>query len=195
MLQTFFWVCFGVGAGFVIISFMLGEVLGFFGDGGVDIDADMDLDVDGGTQINPSGGSPTVSPFKPVIIALFLTMFGGMGLILGIVEFFPWFIVISFSALAGMALAYLVFRFVLVPLHRRQNTSAKSIQSFVGSKAKVVVTIPQGKYGEITYTANGNTFSAPAKSESGDPIPRDSVVEILYIDKGTFFVKQLVNSN
>jgi membrane protein implicated in regulation of membrane protease activity len=95
---------------------------------------------------------------------------------------------------AGLCAAFLVFRFVLVPLYKRQSTSALPAGSFIGSKANVTVTIPQGKYGQIAYSSpNGNTYSAPAKSEDGCEIARGTAVEIIYIEKNTYFVRSVEN--
>jgi len=188
MWITFFWVCFGVGAGFVILSFVFGEIFGFFGGGSADCSAG------GGSTAatecpSVGGGNSAVSPFMPKIIALFLTIFGGAGLLLGRTAL-QWFVVLPLAVLAGLCVAFVVFRFVVLPLHKRQNTSVRSTASFVGSSAVVVETIRQGGYGEITYSARGNSFSAPAKAESGEGIKRGTTVRIVYIEDGTFYVSE-----
>lgn len=166
-MATFFFICLGVGGGFVILSLIFGQI------GGA-LDADIDV-----------GG---VSPFKPVLIALFLTVFGGLGLIF--LPIFPfWWMVAGFSALGGLILAALVFRFVIVPLHKWQNTSAHEKQSLIGVAAKVAEGIPQGGFGKITYTYNDKIMSGPARSENGNGIERGSNVEIVYIERNTYHVR------
>ena len=174
MLQTIFWVCFGVGVGFVVLSFILGEVFGVFGGGS--------------GSCSTGGGSGSATPMKPAIIALFLAVFGGSGLIFSQV-FYLWFIIVPLALVAAVIVAGAVFRFVFVPLWRRQNTSSQPIQSFVDTRATVILAIAEGRFGEITYSANGNTYTSPAKSVDGAPIPRDSIVDIVRIDDGVFYVK------
>jgi len=157
----------GVGAGFVILSTIFGQVLGAF-------DVDFDL------------GS--VSPFKPVFVALFLTTFGGLGLIftplLGV-----WLASII-GTLGGLFLTYAIFRFVLVPLNKWQNTNTHEKQSTIGRTAKVSEAIAQGGYGKITYTINEKIVSGPAKSENGAGIEKYKEVEIVYIEKNTYYVRE-----
>ena len=170
-MYTAFIVMFGVGLGFAVISFLFGEVLS-----AIDVDGDFS-----------TGG--TVSPLKPSVIAAFITVFGGTGIILVGLDV-PMLTVIPLAGVAGAGVAFLFFRFVIVPLSKAQNTSAVEIQSLIGHPAKVSVKIPQGQFGRITYKVNGNTYSAPAKAEDGKEILRSVPVEIVYIANSTYFVKQ-----
>ena len=218
LMQTLFFVCFGVGAGFTIISFLLGEALGHlhFGggvDGGIDMHVDttgldahidgldmhgldmhgadmhgIDAHIGGGLDTHVGGGPDvSVSPLKPSVIAVFLTVFGGAGLLLN--DRLDWLLTLGGAGALGLIIAYAIYRFIIVPLYKHQNTSAVEKQSLIGHNAKVTVAIPQGGYGKITYIAHGNTHSAPAKSENGQPIPTLSNVEIVYIEKSTCFVR------
>ncbi len=173
-MQTLFYICFGVGVGYIFIGFILGEVVGL-----IDFDGDFDL-----------GG--TISPLKPSVLAAFLTVFGGVGLIaqsrIGLsLAFFV-------SGLAGLSVSYLFYRFIIIPLYKAQNTSAVEIQSLIGHNATVTEFIPQGRYGKITYFVNGNTYSAPAKSEDGNEIKRNEAVEIVYIEKNTYYVRRKIDN-
>lgn len=168
-MNIFFWVCFGVGVGYTVIAFLLGEVINIF-----DFDTDIDF-----------GG--TVSPLKPSVIAAFITVFGGSGLLL--TRVLPLYGTLPLSALLGAAVAFLMYRFVIVPLAKAQNTSAVEIQSLIGHAAKVTEKIFQGGYGQITYYVNGNTYSSPAKAEDGSQIDRGAGVEIIYIQDNTYYVR------
>ncbi len=142
----------------------------------------MDTDFDGSMDANG------VSPFKPTVIAAFLTVFGGVGLILKNSSPISTLII---SAGLGVLVALLFFYFILTPLYRAQNTSSVEKQSLIGKQAMVSEAIMQGRYGKITYIVNGNTYSAPAKSEDGSAIERKSSVSIVYIEKNTFFVRPI----
>ena len=166
-MTTLFFVCFGVGAGFVVLSVIFGQVAGFF---------DVDVGADTG-----------VSPFKPVVIAVYLTAFGGLGLIF--TAMFTEWMALAFATLGGLALAYVLYRLVVVPLHKWQNTSAHERKALIGVIAKVSEHIPEGGYGKITYTFDDKIMSGPAKAEDGGEIGRGEVVEIIYIEKNTYHVR------
>jgi len=166
-MTALFFIAFGVGAGFVILSVVFGQLAGM---------VDADVTVGAG-----------ISPFKPIVIAVFLTAFGGLGLIFA--PMFQVWMTLSFATLGGLALAYVLFRFVVVPLHKWQNTNTHEKQALVGVLAKVVEHIPQGGYGKITYTYNDKIMSGPAKSEDGGEIVRGGAVEIVYIERNTYHVR------
>ena len=190
-----FQVCFGVGIGYAVISFFLGELFELGGvDGGVDLDADFDFDIDldvgfdTDAEFSTAGGN-SVTPLKPVCIAAFICVFGGSGMI-----FLPNFgplLALMLAATSGLIIAWMLFKFLLVPLHKAQNTSTVEKQSLIGSKAVVTEKIPQGQFGKITYYVNGNIYSAPAKSENGSEISRNANVEITHIEKNTYFVTDI----
>ena len=165
---TIFVICFGVGAGFVILTAIFGEILGV-------IDA---------------GLSTGAAPFKPILLALFLTVFGGLGLILN-VFLVDWFAA-GIAALAGIFIAYALYRHVIARLLKWQNTSTHEKQSLIGHPAKISEAIPQGGFGKITYSINDKIVSAPAKSETGEEIGRGTAVEIVYIEKSIYHVRKKI---
>jgi membrane protein implicated in regulation of membrane protease activity len=165
-----FYVCFGVGVAYTVISFVLGQIFDLF-----DFSGDIEV------------GS-TISPLKPVVIATFVTTFGGVGIILMKKNFgFMYSCVLAVGIAAFMA--YILYNYVIIKLYQAQNTSAIERQKLIGHKAKVTLAIRQGGYGKITYTINGNTYNSPAKAEDGSEILVGQQVEIVYIDKNTYYVK------
>jgi membrane protein implicated in regulation of membrane protease activity len=153
-----------VGLGYAVIGFLLGEVIGH-----ADVDATH------------------ISPLKPAVIAAFVTVFGGSGLLFMMVV--PPLFALPLAALCGAAVAFLIYRFIVVPLSRAQNTTAIEIQSLIGQRAKVTEGIPQGQYGKITYKVNDSIYTAPAKSQDGSEIARNTDVEIVYIENNAYFVR------
>lgn len=165
-----FYVCFGVGIVYTIISFLLGQLFDFF-------------DFDGNFEMGSN-----ISPLKPAIIASFVTVFGGVGIIL-MRKNISFFSSLSFATIIAFIIAFIIYRYIIVNLYKAQNTSAVERQKLIGSKAKVTLTIRQGGYGKITYFVNGNTYNSPAKAENGGEIIVGKEVEIVYISKNTYFVK------
>jgi len=151
-----------------------------------------------GTLLDADFGS-ALSFLKPTLIAIFLGVTGGLGLLLtpilgdfggdGLLGFLN--IVLFISVSGGLFIAALVNRFVIIPLRNAQNTSAFHIQDTIGIEAKVVSKIPQGGYGKIQYNISGSIVSSPAKSEDGNEILHGECVEIIYIEQNTYYVRRI----
>jgi len=160
-----FLILFIVGAGFILLS----AIFDFFVDG---------------------PGSP-ISIFQPKLIAIFLTVMGGVGLILtNSWASAPFTLILTISVFSGLFIAALLYRFVIIPLHRAQNTSAFDKQATIGIVAKIISPIPQGGYGKISYNISGSTVTSPAKSEDGGEVKNGEAVTIVYIEGGTYFVRK-----
>lgn len=167
-MQALFTIAFGVGMGYTIISLILGNLL------------DMG-DLDGSYS----------SPLRPAPIAAFLIVFGGVGLIF--YETLGLFMVLIISASLGLIISYILIRFVLMPLHRAQNTSTIEKQSLIGLMATVNEKILLNGFGKIAYHVNGSNISSPAKSETGEEIMVGTKVEIVSIDRNTYYVRKVQN--
>jgi len=157
-------VMFGVGVGFVVFALLIGEFANLEG---------------------------TMFGFlKPSLIAIFLTVMGGLGLILTpLLAGLP-LIVMLISFMAALFVAGVIDRLVIKPLQRAQNTSAFHMQDTIGISATVISPIPQGGYGKIRYNISGSVVTSPAKSEDGAGIKAGEVVSIVYVEKNTYFVRR-----
>jgi membrane-bound ClpP family serine protease len=160
----------------------------------VDIDTDFnfdtDFDVDTDISVDVEVPALPVSPLKPIVITTFVTVFGGIGMICtinGLSQ--PSATVIAL--ISGAAAAFLLYRFIIVPIYRAQNTSAISQKELRGALAKVTLAINGSMFGKISYTSKGNTYSAPARSIDGEDIERGVPVVIINIEKNTFYVKRI----
>jgi membrane protein implicated in regulation of membrane protease activity len=160
-------IMFGVGAGIVLLTFLLGEFLEFECGSGL-------------------------SFFRPTLIAVFLTVTGGLGWLLSprLEGILGNGIVLTISVLGGLTIAGIIHRFVIIPMQKAQNTSAFHKQAAIGITAKVISPIPQGKYGKIQYNISGSVVTGPAKSEDGGEIKNGENVNIVYIENNTYFVKR-----
>ncbi|MDF2532857.1 MAG: hypothetical protein K0Q65_2438 [Clostridia bacterium] len=186
-----FQVCFYTGVLYTVISFLLGHLLDFAG-AGIDVDVDVDISIDTDTGIDLDGDIPgvAVSPLKPVTIAAFITVFGGTGMIL-LKNNYRALVALAAAAALGLAVSYMLYRFLIVPLSRAQNTSAVSQAELVGGLAYTSLAMKDKEYGKIKYTVEGNTYSAPAKSIDGRAIAKGVPVVIIDIKKNTFYVKEV----
>ena len=216
LMQKLFEVCFATGAIFTVVSFILSHLHGFNGpqleggldgglegldagadiDLGIDVDSSIDADVSG-TEVETSIGTVStqvgpvpVSPLKPVVLASFITVFGGVGMICQNNGFDP-AIAAVIAGVSGISISYVLYRFLVVPLYRAQNTSAVSQRELKGGLAKAVLSMKNNEFGKITYAVAGNTYSAPAKSIDGVEIKSGADVVIIDIKKNVFYVKQI----
>ncbi len=175
MLRIFY-ICFGTGIVFTLLSVLLGQVFDVMG---------MELDLDFGDLF---GGG--ISPLKPIVLASFVTVFGGVGIIgvhsgMGILSTTIIAFVIAFMT------AWLLFRYIVVPLYKAQNTSAVEQQSLIGHIAQVTLGMKEAQFGRMKYVINGNTYTAPAKSDTKEEIIKGSEVAIVDIQNNTFYVKKI----
>jgi membrane protein implicated in regulation of membrane protease activity len=150
----------GVGLGFLIISLAVGEL----------------LELEGTNFL----------PVSPAVIAASLVAAGGTGLLLQ--NRLEGIFVLPVAIAAGLVIGYALNIFVIRPLHRAQNTSTVDQQSLIGMAARVTSLIPQGGYGQITYSVNGSRVSSPARAVDGNSLIAGTQVEISYIEERTFYV-------
>ena len=154
----------GVGAGFILVSLVIGEIF----------------------------DSTSFSFLRPTLIAVFLAVTGGLGLLLTprLYDTYGSGFVLTISALSGLFVAGLINHFIIRPLHRAQSTSAFYKQSAVGMTAKVISPILPGGYGKIQYSVSGSVVTGPAKSEDGGEISAGENVDIIQIEESTYFVRR-----
>ena len=159
-------VFFGVGIGFILISVVVGEL----------------IEVEGSV----------FSFLRPTLIALLLTVTGGLGLLLTprLEDSYGAGFVLTISALSGLFIAGLVNHLVIRPLHKAQNTSAFYKQTAIGAVATVISPIPPGGYGKIRYSVSGSVVTGPAKSEDGEEVKNGQRVDIIGVEKSIYLVRR-----
>ena len=175
-MLTIFQVCFFVGIGLIVLSFLMGNLLDAIGFEGLDLDFDV-------------FGIDIFIPINPMLYILFTAIFGGVGWIL--TSKFPSFatlLTIIISIIASLLVCSLVFFLVIKPLKKAQNTSAPDTEELIGLRATVTETIRVGGFGEIRYVINGNSFMAPAKATTGGEIKVGKDVAICWIEEHVFYV-------
>lgn len=164
-LSLVYWVCLGVGLALVLFSALMGGL--------------FDFDVDGG------------GPFTGPVIASWLTLFGGAGLIT--------YEVLGMSAVAsslssgvvsvaGAALFYFAFYKVV---HGQEGGTSFDPQSALGREAEVITAIPADGPGEITFVDNSGRISGPARSVGHVEIANGDIVVIEKFVGGTWLVRPM----
>lgn len=142
----------------------------FFGDhGGID---SHDID---------HGGTDGISPLKPIVIATFITLFGGFGIIGNFISSLAAIFVFLLAVLAGFVGAALIFYTVVVPMYKCQSNSVVSNENVKNVSGNVITPISSDGLGEISYTVGDIRYTSPAKSLSEEEIEKGTDVVIVDI--------------
>jgi len=189
---TFYFICLLVGLIFAVLSFIFSGAFEAQVDAGVDVSADVGADGD------ISGGDVGVGEihfplFSPVVIACFVTAFGGGGII-GL-KLFPFMPILSVPVAlgTGVVIGLLVGLLVMKIFKAVQVNAVTTAKSIVGTIAEVTESIPATGVGEITFSGKGSRISGPARSEENVDIKRHAMVTITRLVGGLYYVREHVD--
>lgn len=141
---------------------------------------DFDIDFDGGFPI-----------LSPIVIASFLTTFGGIGLYLSYQSSFSIASILGISIGISVVTSLLIFLLVVIPMTKADRSTAKTSREMIGETAEVITSMSKHNHGEIIYTQGMSRISAPALSLRDEKIEMGSHVEIVDVIGGTFIVKKI----
>lgn len=188
---TIYAICFGVGLLFAIASAIGAHVFGGHGEIGHDADlghAHVSAHAHAEAGANTSD-MPGFAPLSPTTIATFITAFGGLGMILGQLEFThdPW-VSAPLSAIGALLIAMAVFMLFRALFRRTQASSEGRVVAAIGLEATVITPIAPTGVGEIAYIQAGTRYSAPARADDGLVHPNGAAVRITRIVGSQFYV-------
>ncbi len=200
MLLCLYWFLVGIGGGYIVLSFMIGEIAdlgesvfeglshsiegifeGVFGAAeATDISMIDALAVDAEFDVGPS-------PFSFRTILMFAAGFGAGGLIgngIGLSEPLTLIPAFGFGVFAG-TLSWLFIRF----LFREQATTTIRPSDYIGLVGRITIPIPEGKLGQVMLHIKMQKKQMPARSEGGAPISSHTQVEIVSTEGGVLIVR------
>lgn len=196
-MERIYLTLFLIGVIYTVVTVLLGGILdvvhmGTHFDTHVDthIDTHVDTHMDGNLDCSGATHTLTVSPLKPIVIVSFITVFGGVGTLGSHYKLSP-IPLFAISLIAAYLTAFVLYRFVLIPLYRAQNTSAISQEELIGMNATIISPILEEGFGTISYIVNGSIYNAPAKSVNKEPVPQGEEVKIVEIKDNVFYVQPL----
>ncbi|UZW15450.1 NfeD family protein [Clostridium pasteurianum] len=178
-MERIYTIIFFVGVIYTLVTFLFGGLLGII-DAGLDAHIDTSLD----------GSDPFILPLKPITIVSFITVLGGVGII-GTHYKFNWIAILVISIILGLIVSVLLYRFIVVPLYRAQNTSAVYQEKLIGMTAVVISPILENGFGTIAYVVNGSKYNAPAQHVGKEEIKQGQEVLIYEIKNNVFYVEPL----
>jgi membrane-bound ClpP family serine protease len=171
-----FFIIFLVGLGLTVLTFAVGELFEFFGDG-------PEFDTD---------GAAGASPFSSRIIFVFATAFGGFGMIGQALEWNVWLTVL-FATGGGFMIAGGTFFLVVAPLARQQGTTRVSSSDFLNMEGQAVSEIPAQGLGRVSLIARGSgaRVAQPARSATGETIPFGTAIRVVRVGANALTVRPL----
>src|SRR5262249_10982729 len=169
-----------------IISAFMGH---FFG--GHDVHADVGTGGHAEAGYDHSG-VPGISFFSPTVLSGFVTAFRPCRLILSRVGATRsvW-VSAPRSAVTALIMALLAFALVNYMFKQPQSASESRVASLLGQIASIVTPIPENGVGEIAYVQGGSGYTAPARTETGSPVPAGKPVRITRIVGTQYYVELL----
>jgi membrane protein implicated in regulation of membrane protease activity len=185
MEEKVYFGCFLFGLLFTLCSAFFGHHFG--GDG------HFELGTGGHAEAGfEHSGMPGISMFSPTAICLFITAFGGFGLIFSSIPATKnvW-VSTPLSLFGGLLVAVAVLSLFSLMFHKTQSSSEGHISSLVGSTATVITPIPPSGVGEIAYVQGGSRYTAPAREQNGVAVANGQTVKITRIAESQFFVSTL----
>lgn len=185
MLTLFYAVCLVGGLLFTILSAVFGHVFdhgagGHLGTGG---HAEAGFD---------HSGIPGISFFSPVVLASFITAFGGFGILFTDIKATSsaW-LSAPLSILGALGVAFVVLSIFNAIFNKTQSSSEAQVASLVGQTASLLTPIPENGVGEIAYVQANTRYTAPARSEKGAPIGVGQTVRITRVVGTQYFVEPI----
>ncbi len=197
-----YWICFSLGTAYATVTALLGGFFGIthhiadFGGAHADMGHDYgagghDASGHGEAYSGPGEGEPVISPLSPATISVFMTVFGGVGIITTTLFHMRLLLTLPISLASG----FLVAGFVLILFYhlftKVQASSETRIAEVVGLSAEVTVPIPAGGIGEVAYVCRGARLVSPARATGVAGLPRHAAVRIARRVGSTLYVQPL----
>lgn len=187
-LESLYLLCFLVGFLLSLVSFLAGALhLPHVHASHAHVPAK--LGVHGGVRGGARGGARAgISPLNFGTFAAFLAWFGGTGYLLERFSHIWIYLGLFISVIGGLAGAAVVFWFLLKLAARDQPLDPADYE-MVGVLGRLSSPIRAGGTGELLYSCGGSRKAAPARSDNGAPIPRETEVIVTRYEKGIAYVR------
>ncbi len=171
--ETFYLVCFLVGFLLSAVSFLAGA---------------LHLPHFHGAHGHAGGGGGEIPVLNFGTISAFLAWFGGTGFLLERYAAIWVFLALAISVISGVAGAAVVFWF-LAKLAAQDRPLDPADYEMVGVLGTVTSAIRAGGTGELIYQRDGARKAAPARSENGTAIARQTEVIVTRFEGGIAYVR------
>ncbi len=190
-LATFYLICFLVGFGLSLVSF-LGQSFHFHGHmphfGGHGVQG-MHGGHAGHAHTGGSNASSEVSPLNLMTFTAFLAWFGGTGYLLERYSPLWIWVILPLSIAVGLAGAWVVLA-VLRRLLAHEHALNPADYYMVGVYGHISSTVREGGVGEIVFSQEGLRKAVPVRSEDGARLEKGTEVFVTRYEKGVAYVRR-----
>lgn len=131
-----------------------------------------------------------ISMFNFGTIAAFLTWFGGVGYLLSKYSGLLFWVAFSLSILGGIVGGAVVFLFLTRVLLAHERPLNALDYEMVGVYGQLTSAIREGGTGEISFSQEGVRRGAPARSEDGTAIQKNTDVVVTRYEGGVAYVRR-----
>ena len=131
-----------------------------------------------------------ISMFNFGTIAAFLTWFGGVGYLLSKYTGLLFWVAFSLSTVGGIVGAAIVFLFLTKVLLAHERPLNALDYEMVGVYGQLTSAIREGGTGEISFSQEGVRRGAPARSEDGTAIQKNTDVVVTRYESGVAYVRR-----
>lgn len=177
-MMTLFAICFFVGLVLtVLITFFGGDFFEFHGDSG------------GGH----GHGGPSFFNLSSLLASL--TVFGGIGYMLGEVGMTNSLFILLIAIGSGLVMGWLFFLLYAKVIYKHDNSMKESDFELSGQLGRLIVGINGKGIGEMVIVLQGTKRSISARSAQGESIPKGTKVVIVHMDKGVATVSRFSDLN
>jgi len=182
VVELIYLVCFFLGLGFAFLSALMSGV--FTGGAEAHVGAGHDIHATAGDTVH----FPLLSP---VVLAMFVSTFGGSGYIYKRVLGLDLIMHVGAAAATAIAIALAVAWLLLKIFQVAQGSSEAHVADLVGLEAEVITAIPADGLGEIAYNSKQARYNAPARTSDGKSLGPHTAVKIVRILSGTYIVEKV----
>jgi membrane protein implicated in regulation of membrane protease activity len=177
--ESFYLICFGVGLLLSVLSFAGGFSHLHLGH----------LHTGHHALAGHAHGN-SISPFNMFTAMAFLCWFGGAGYLLTHFRLAVVPVIFAVAVAIGLAGAALIFGFLTKVLLPREHTLLPEDTEMCGVVATVSSELKPSGLGEILFSLDGTRRGAAARSEDGQPIPRNVQVLVMRYEQGVAYVRR-----
>jgi membrane protein implicated in regulation of membrane protease activity len=131
-----------------------------------------------------------ISVFNFGTIAAFLTWFGGVGYLLSRYSGLLFWVAFSLSTVGGIVGAAIVFLFLTRVLLAHERPLNALDYEMIGVYGQLTSAIREGGTGEISFSQEGVRRGAPARSEDGTAIQKNTDVVVTRYESGVAYVRR-----
>lgn len=131
-----------------------------------------------------------ISMFNFGTVAAFLTWFGGVGYLLSTYSGLLFWVAFSLSTLGGIVGAAVVFLFLTRVLLAHERPLNALDYEMIGVYGQLTSAIREGGTGEISFSQEGVRRGAPARSDDGTAIQKNTDVVVTRYESGVAYVRR-----